>query len=75
MRQTLGWPEDIDGRAVKTGLYEAYSQQKLSEEEARNEYARGDPVVWAGTGVGSISAIRSAVTIVKEVEEELAKER
>jgi nitronate monooxygenase len=71
MRGTVGWPENIDGRAFKTALYESYSEGKLSEEEARNEYAHGEAVVWAGMGVGAINKIQSAELTVREIEREL----
>lgn len=71
MRGTLGWPEGVDGRALKNKIVELYERgedvEKIRElfQKATSE---GDPdgmLVWSGTGVGLIDRIEPAAVSYK----------
>jgi nitronate monooxygenase len=65
-RGTLGWPEGIDGRALRTKVFDTYNEGRGSEEVKRvyeDGAKRGDPagyVTWSGTSIGLIRETKPA---------------
>ncbi|TNY17027.1 2-nitropropane dioxygenase [Rhodotorula diobovata] len=76
-RGTLGWPEGVDGRAIRNRTSEE-ERGVAGTEEGRERYKRavaeGDVervVTWAGTGVGDVKRIAPAQEIVRELMSEV----
>jgi len=75
-RGTLSWPSGVDGRALRNATVEEF-EKGVGMEDVRSRFAeavrKGDPdrmLVWAGTGVGLMHAIKPAKEIVQELHEE-----
>lgn len=77
LKETVGWPEHYDGRAVvnkghldeEAGLSDAENVRLYKEELKRSDQIWGDHgrmVTYAGTGVGLIKGAKSAAEIVDE---------
>ncbi|THY56802.1 inosine monophosphate dehydrogenase [Aureobasidium pullulans] len=77
LKETVGWPEHYDGRAVtnkghldeEAGLSDAENVRMYKEELKQGDEAWGDHgrmVTYAGTGVGLIKQRRPAADIVEE---------
>ncbi|TIA13404.1 inosine monophosphate dehydrogenase [Aureobasidium pullulans] len=77
LKETFGWPEHYDGRAVtnkghldeEAGLSDAENVRMYKEELKQGDEAWGDHgrmVTYAGTGVGLIKQRRPAADIVEE---------
>ncbi|THH02724.1 hypothetical protein EW145_g6706 [Phellinidium pouzarii] len=66
IRGTTGWPASIDGRALRnTALERVERGEKLEDvrqyvEKATREGDAAGMVVWAGTGIGLVTEIKSA---------------
>ena len=78
LKETKGWPESYDGRAVtnqghvdeEKGMSDQENVAKYKEELERGDAAWGEHgrmVAYAGTGVGLIREVKSATEIVDEV--------
>ncbi|GAA5822172.1 hypothetical protein JCM3770_005073 [Rhodotorula araucariae] len=70
-RGTLGWPQGMDGRALRNRTSE---EEDAGGKEGRERYAKavkeGDVervVTWAGTGVGDVRRIAPAREIVRDL--------
>ncbi|KAI0788826.1 2-nitropropane dioxygenase [Abortiporus biennis] len=78
-RNTLGWPQGIDGRGIRNELIEDYENGvdvNLLREKLRDGVKAGDPsrmVVWAGQGVGEMKEIVKAEVLVHEIHKALVK--
>jgi nitronate monooxygenase len=71
------WPSEYDGRAIAGASYKDFSTG-IGIEEVRNKYASavkqshkgfgGDrrAAIWAGTGIGLVTEVKTAGEIVKE---------
>ncbi|KAF9523055.1 Nitronate monooxygenase-domain-containing protein [Crepidotus variabilis] len=75
-RNTLGWPEGVDGRGLRNDTVVDY-ENGLEIDTLRSRFAEGVKsgnsarmVVWAGSGVGLMNTIKSAKDITKELHEE-----
>ncbi|KAI4724310.1 inosine monophosphate dehydrogenase [Aureobasidium sp. EXF-10728] len=77
LKETVGWPEHYDGRAIvnkghsdeEAGMSDAESVRMYKEELKHGDGAWGDHgrmVTYAGTGVGLIKDRKSAAEIVEE---------
>ncbi|KAG9527885.1 inosine monophosphate dehydrogenase, partial [Aureobasidium melanogenum] len=77
LKETVGWPEHYDGRAIinkghldeEAGLSDAENVRLYKEELKRGDEVFGDAgrmVTYAGTGVGLIKEAKSAADIVDE---------
>lgn len=77
LKETVGWPEHYDGRAIvnkghlaeEAGLADAENVRLYKEELKRGDQIWGDHgrmVTYAGTGVGLIKGAKSAAEIVDE---------
>ncbi|KAJ7604050.1 2-nitropropane dioxygenase [Mycena polygramma] len=72
-RDTLGWPEGIDGRGLRNRTVEDYENRvntddlKSKFQEAVKNQDINRLIVWAGTGVGQMDQIQSAKSIVEEL--------
>ncbi|KAL5531641.1 hypothetical protein ACEPAG_4518 [Sanghuangporus baumii] len=78
IRGTLGWPEGVDGRALRNKFVELYERgedvEKIRELDQKATM-EGDPdgmLVWSGTGVGLINKIEPAADLVIRLHEETA---
>jgi nitronate monooxygenase len=63
VRGTLGWPHGVDGRGLPNKTVEEF-EKGVTLDELKRKYSPDDPdrmVVWAGTGVASMSVIKSAL--------------
>ncbi|KAJ7460544.1 2-nitropropane dioxygenase [Mycena latifolia] len=71
-RETLGWPSGIDGRGTvddfENGVNIETLKAKFREGVKKEDTAR--IIIWAGTGVGQMSGIQSAKSIVEELHRE-----
>ena len=74
--QSLGWPANIDGRAVANGIWDDW-EKGLNLEERRSLYDHGKAkgegeraLVWAGAGVGLTEQIKGAGDVVQEIHQE-----
>ncbi|KAH9479624.1 Nitronate monooxygenase [Psilocybe cubensis] len=75
-RNTLGWPEGIDGRGLRNATVDDYEKgedmeiirKKFAEGVRMNDTSRS--VVWAGSAVGLMSKIIPAREILLELHEE-----
>ncbi|KAI0321015.1 2-nitropropane dioxygenase [Amylostereum chailletii] len=75
LRGTTGWPTAVDGRGLAVssvveleGMKQDVVPEGVDLEEARKQMnKRGEEVVWAGTGVGTLNGIREAADIVREL--------
>jgi nitronate monooxygenase len=66
-RGTLGWPTDVDGRALRNNTVEDY-EKGCDVEELKRRVGEPDRIlVWAGTGVALMSEIKPAKEIVEEL--------
>jgi nitronate monooxygenase len=76
VNRTMGWPEQIDGRAIANDIWTDHLAdlpleerlRKFDEGKAKGEKER--VVVWAGAGVGLTKEVKSAATVVTEVHED-----
>ncbi len=65
-RGTLGWPEGVDGRALRNSTVVDHENGRDERElkelfaKAQTEGDRERMLVWAGTGVGSMNSIKPA---------------
>ena len=62
VRNTLGWPSGVDGRALHNLTVEEFDKG-VSLDQVKNRYSSEDPsrvVVWSGTGVALMSVIKPA---------------
>ena len=65
-RNTLGWPEDADGRGLRNALtndWEAGVNMFVLREKVKEGMKKDDPqymVTWAGEGVGDVNEIKGA---------------
>ncbi|KAK5720969.1 hypothetical protein LTR15_006931 [Elasticomyces elasticus] len=78
LKQTVGWPEHFDGRALlnkghedeQAGLSDAENVALYKQELAQGDDAwgvHGRMVTYAGTGVGLVNEVKPAAEIVREV--------
>jgi len=75
-RGTLGWPEGVDGRALRNATVDDFDagvdkdiiKTKFLESSQRQDPAR--MLVWAGTGVTLISQVQPAKDIVQDLHRE-----
>ncbi|KAK4897276.1 hypothetical protein LTR27_004796 [Elasticomyces elasticus] len=78
LKETIGWPEHFDGRALlnkghedeQAGLSDAENIALYKQEMAQGDDAwgvHGRMVTYAGTGVGLVKEIKPAAEIVREV--------
>ncbi|KZW02420.1 inosine monophosphate dehydrogenase [Exidia glandulosa HHB12029] len=77
VRGTTGWPEGIDGRGLcnKT-YYDDVAGRPFAEIKADFDVAlkNGDVsrmVTWSGTSVGSVSSVKPAEVVIRELEDEM----
>jgi len=66
VRGTSGWPAGVDGRALYNLTVEEFDKG-VSIEEVKSKYSVHDPdrmVVWAGTGVASMTVIKPAAVCI-----------
>ncbi|KAF8159756.1 2-nitropropane dioxygenase, partial [Crassisporium funariophilum] len=76
VRNTLGWPQGVDGRGLRNATVEDYEngvditvlRDRFAESARNGENNR--MVVWAGSGVGLMGVIKPAQDIVVELHEE-----
>ncbi|RDB20877.1 Nitronate monooxygenase [Hypsizygus marmoreus] len=78
-RNTLGWPEGIDGRALRNSTVEDF-EKGVDIDIMRRKFVEGvkndDPdriLVWAGAGVGLMNRIQPAKEIVEELDQECSR--
>lgn len=76
-RNTLDWPDGVDGRGIVNETVKDYLEGKLGLRERQQRYTRADKeddkerlIVWAGTGVGDVHEIFPAEEVVKQMERE-----
>ncbi|KAF9561483.1 2-nitropropane dioxygenase [Agrocybe pediades] len=75
-RNTLGWPQGIDGRGLRNATvddYERGEEIRTIQEKYVNGVKAGDKdriVIWAGSGVGQMKEIMSAKKIVETLHAE-----
>lgn len=80
LKETKGWPDSYDGRAIRNqghcdedaGMSDAENVRLFKEEVQRGDEAwgsHGRMVAYAGTGLGLISEIKPAASIIEEVSE------
>jgi len=78
-RGTLGWPSGVDGRALFNDTVKDYDSGVSLDEVKKNfihGVASGDAhrmLVWAGTGVGLMTEIKNAKTVVEELHQEIVE--
>ncbi|KAF8801269.1 2-nitropropane dioxygenase [Phlegmacium glaucopus] len=76
VRDTLGWPEGVDGRALRNMTVDDYENGEdinLLKQKYTESIRRGDTdrtLVWAGAGVGLMHQIKPARDILVELHEE-----
>ncbi|KAG6890298.1 hypothetical protein C0995_009504 [Termitomyces sp. Mi166 len=75
-RDTLGWPQGIDGRGLRNSTVDEF-EAGINAEDLRRKYTEGvkagdiDRIVtWAGASVGLLSRIQPAREIVEEIHKE-----
>jgi len=75
-RDTLGWPNGVDGRGLKNRTVEEFGRGEAMD-VIRHKFEEGvrkdDPermLIWAGSGVGLMKEIKPAKTIVQELHDE-----
>jgi len=75
-RGTLGWPDGVDGRALRNSTVDDLDGgADLEGVRSKFELAvqNGDPnrmLVWAGTGIGRMDSVKPAQEVVKELHQE-----
>ncbi|KAF8972618.1 2-nitropropane dioxygenase [Flammula alnicola] len=75
-RNTLGWPQGIDGRGLRNATvddYERGEDMNVIRQKFAEGIRTGDSnriLVWGGSGVGLMTQIKPAKEIVKELHEE-----
>ncbi|KAJ9092911.1 hypothetical protein QFC21_006623 [Naganishia friedmannii] len=76
-RNTLDWPNGVDGRGIVNQTVEDYRAGQLGRHDRQERYTRADKeddkqrlIVWAGTGVGDVHEITPAEDVVKQMEKE-----
>ncbi|KDQ26931.1 hypothetical protein PLEOSDRAFT_1066212 [Pleurotus ostreatus PC15] len=75
-RGTLGWPEGVDGRALRNSTVVDHENGRNERElkelfaKAQVEGDRERMLVWAGTGVGAMNSIKPAKEVVEELHNE-----
>ena len=84
LKGTVGWPQQYDGRAI-TNQGHLDEQNGMTDEENRRMYqdeakqgdqawgTSGRQVVYAGTGVGLVKAVKPAAEIVEDTAREAAR--
>ncbi|KAJ3510508.1 hypothetical protein NLJ89_g4631 [Agrocybe chaxingu] len=78
-RNTLGWPDGIDGRGLRNGTvvdYERGMDVAVIQEKLAQAIKAGDStrmVVWAGSGIGLMTKTMPAQDIVNELHEECVR--
>lgn len=80
-RNTLGWPEGVDGRGLVNDTVNDYMSNKGGDGDARRAVYKeaekaGDTsriVTWAGTGIGLVHEIKDAEEIVAEMTKDCQK--
>ncbi|EDR05531.1 uncharacterized protein LACBIDRAFT_191118 [Laccaria bicolor S238N-H82] len=78
-RNTLGWPQGVDGRGLRNATVEDYERgediqvlrSKLKEASLKDDTSR--IVVWAGASVGLVNKIMPAREIVEEIHKDCVK--
>jgi len=72
-RGTLDWPAGVDGRGLKNSLVEDF-EKGVNIEILQSKFREGiktknvdQGIVWAGTGIGQMTQIQSAKSIVEEI--------
>lgn len=76
VRDTLGWPKGVDGRALRNATVDDYEKGEdidILKQKYVESVQRGDSdriLVWAGSGVGLMHQIKPARDILVELHEE-----
>jgi nitronate monooxygenase len=70
VRGTLGWPEGVDGRALRNSTVED-CDKGIDFEEVKTKFVEGVKagdsdrmLVWAGTGIGQMNSIQPAAACI-----------
>lgn len=76
-RNTLDWPEGVDGRGVRNSTVDDYDRGLGDKTSRQMRYKRAVKeadadrlIVWAGTGVGESRKIEKAEDVVRALERE-----
>ncbi|KAI0080167.1 NPD-domain-containing protein [Panus rudis PR-1116 ss-1] len=76
-RNTLGWPEGIDGRGLRNEIvkdFDAGVDISNLREKVQEAVKSGNPgymVTWAGLGVGDMTEIKPAKAIIRQLHEQI----